>query len=211
MQTQPETLPIGAHAPDFDLPAVDGRRVALTDLADAAVFVYVQACNHCPYVVANVERLTRLARDYDDRGVVFAFVNSNDATTHPDDDVDAMRRFASEHDLPFPYLRDEDQSVARAYRTQRTPEVLVFDRDRRLRYHGRIDDSPKDSFRRHPRGAAGCHRGAVAGARDRGAGDLRGRLHRQVEAGQLPAGPLRAAAPPGRRTGGPARGRIGRD
>ncbi len=144
MQTQPETLPIGAHAPDFDLPAVDGRRVALTDLADAAVFVYVQACNHCPYVVANVERLTRLARDYDDRGVVFAFVNSNDATTHPDDDVDAMRRFASEHDLPFPYLRDEDQSVARAYRTQRTPEVLVFDRDRRLRYHGRIDDSPKD-------------------------------------------------------------------
>ncbi len=142
MKTQPDPLPIGADAPPFDLPAADGRRHRLQDFG-AELFVYVQACNHCPYVVANVERLTRLARDY--RGSVdVVFVNSNDAETHPTDDVEAMRAFARDHDLPFPYLRDSDQSVAQAYRTQRTPEVLVFDRERRLRYHGRIDDSPKD-------------------------------------------------------------------
>lgn len=142
MKTQPDPLPIGADAPSFDLPDTDGRTHRL-EAFDAELFVYVQACNHCPYVLANVDRLKAVARDYDGR-VDVAFVNSNDAEAHPDDDVDAMRAFAAEHDLPFPYLRDADQRVAQAYRTQRTPEVLVFDRARKLRYHGRIDDSPKD-------------------------------------------------------------------
>jgi peroxiredoxin len=141
----PVTLPIGATAPDFDLPAVDGGRVSLNDASDADVFVYVQGCNHCPYVLASIDRLSRIARDYEDRGVRFVMVNSNDADQYEDDSFEAMERFREEHDLPFPYLHDEDQSVARAYRTVRTPEVLVFDRDRSLRYHGRIDDAPKDA------------------------------------------------------------------
>jgi peroxiredoxin len=140
----PVTLPIGAPAPAFDLPAVGGGRVALDDVADADVFVYVQGCNHCPYVIASIDRLTRIARDYEDRGVRFVMVNSNDVDRYEDDSFEAMGRFREAHDLPFPYLHDEDQSVARAYRTVRTPEVLVFDRDRTLRYHGRIDDAPKD-------------------------------------------------------------------
>ena len=142
MKTQPDPLPIAASAPPFVLADTEGRTHHLQDF-DAEVFVYVQACNHCPYVLANVERLKAVHRDYQGR-VDVVFVNSNDAEAFPDDDADAMRDFAAEHDLPFPYLRDPDQGVARAYRTQRTPEVLVFDRARQLRYHGRIDDSPKD-------------------------------------------------------------------
>ncbi len=143
MQTHPEPLPIGSVAPDFELEATDGSHVRLADL-DADVFVYVQGCNHCPYVVAYLERLASLAREYAPRGVAFVMVNSNDAEAYPDDDFTAMQAFAVEHDLPFPYLWDEDQRVAQAYRTFRTPELLVFDDKRRLRYHGRIDDAPKD-------------------------------------------------------------------
>lgn len=143
MSQQPEPLLIGANAPDFDLPATDGRRYRLSDV-DAQVFVYVQGCNHCPYVVGYVERLKRLAADLAPRGVAFIMVNSNDSAAYADDDFPSMQAFAAEHALPFPYLWDEDQAVARAYRTVRTPELLVFDAERRLRYHGRIDDSPKD-------------------------------------------------------------------
>ncbi|CAN5634880.1 thioredoxin family protein [soil metagenome] len=143
MQSHPEPLPIGASAPDFDLPATDGSRLALRDISDE-VFVYVQGCNHCPMVHAYLERLQETAHTYAPRGVRFVMVNSNDAVGHPDDDFEAMRRFADDHHLAFTYLWDEDQAVAKAYRTFRTPEVLVFDGDRRLRYHGRIDDAPKD-------------------------------------------------------------------
>lgn len=139
--TEPIRLPIRATAPDFDLPAVSGDRVRLDDLAESQVFVYVQGCNHCPVVLAYLERLKAIARDYEGRGVAMVMVNSNDAERYPDDSFEAMERFAREHDLPFPYLHDADQSVARAYRTVRTPEVLVFDEERDLRYHGRIDDS----------------------------------------------------------------------
>lgn len=142
----PAPLAIGDAAPEFDLPAVNpqtaGARVRMQDVT-TKFFVYVQGCNHCPYVLANVDRLSSLARAYE-AGVTFVMVNSNDAETYPDDAPEAMARFAEEHALPFAYLYDEDQSVARAYRTFRTPEVLVFDEHRRLAYHGRIDDSPKD-------------------------------------------------------------------
>lgn len=141
MKTHPEPLPIGAAAPDFDLPSTAGERVRLSDLADAPVFVYVQGCNHCPVVHAYLERLKAAARDYQGRGVRFVMVNSNDPERYQDDGFEPMQRFAAEHELPFPYLHDADQSVAKAYRTFRTPEVLVFDHDRRLRYHGRIDDA----------------------------------------------------------------------
>lgn len=144
MQTHPEPLAIGSVAPPFDLPATDGARVRLADL-DAEVLVFVQGCNHCPYVVAYVDRLKALANEYGPRGAAFVMVNSNDAEAYPDDDFAAMQEFARAHALPFAYLWDEDQSVALAYRTFRTPELLVFDRERRLRYHGRIDDSPKDA------------------------------------------------------------------
>lgn len=143
MPQKPDTvsLPIGAAAPDFDLPSVAGGRVRLGDFADARVFVYVQGCNHCPVLRAYVDRLASAARDDADRGVAYVMVNSNDAERYPDDSFEEMQRFAHEQELPFPYLHDRDQEVARAYRTVRTPEVLVFDEARMLRYHGRIDDA----------------------------------------------------------------------
>lgn len=144
MQTHPEPLALGAEAPPFDLPTTDGGRIALADLG-AEVVVYVQGCNHCPMVLAYVDRLKALARDLAPRGVAFVMVNSNDADAYPSDGFDEMQRFAREHDLPFPYAWDRDQSVARAYRTFRTPEPLVFDRERHLRYRGRIDDGGKDA------------------------------------------------------------------
>lgn len=143
--SEPIQLPIGASAPDFSLPATDGSTVALSDVDDAPVFVYVQGCNHCPYVIANLDRLKDLAARYRDRGVRFVMVNSNDADRYEDDSFEAMKSFAVEHALPFPYLHDPSQETALAYRTVRTPEVLVFDAERTLRYHGRIDDAPKDA------------------------------------------------------------------
>lgn len=144
-QSEPIQLPIGATAPDFSLTSTDGATVSLDDHADAPVFVYVQGCNHCPYVVANIDRLTELAERYQDQGVRFVMVNSNDSDAYEDDSFDNMVAFAERHGLPFPYLHDPSQETALAYRTVRTPEVLVFDADRNLRYHGRIDDAPKDA------------------------------------------------------------------
>lgn len=139
------SLPIGAPAPSFSLRSTGGATVDLDTFADAGVFVYVQGCNHCPVVLSNIERLTALARAYEGRGVRFVMVNSNDADRYEDDSYEAMVDFAREHDLPFAYLHDPEQTTALAYRTVRTPEVLVFGADRTLRYHGRIDDAPKDA------------------------------------------------------------------
>jgi peroxiredoxin len=141
----PVQLPLGAPAPEFSLPSTEGSTVSLSDFADAPVFVFEQGCNHCPYVIANVDRLSELARRFAGRGVRFVMVNSNDADRYEDDSFEAMTTFARDHDLPFPYLHDAEQTVAMAYRTVRTPEVLVFDAARTLRYHGRIDDAPKDA------------------------------------------------------------------
>jgi peroxiredoxin len=132
-------LPLGSAAPEFDLPTVAGGRIRLADVA-SEVFVYVQGCNHCPVVLAYVDRLQALARAYAGRAT-FVMVNANDAERYPDDSFAAMRAFADAHDLAFPYAWDADQQVALAYRTVRTPEVLVFDRARRLRYRGRVDDA----------------------------------------------------------------------
>lgn len=143
MLTHPEPLAIGGNAPPFDLAGIDGRRYRLDDF-EAPVLVYVQGCNHCPVVHAYLDRINEIDVDYRDRGVQFVMVNSNDAERYPDDGFAAMQTFAAERGLAFPYLHDVDQSVAQAYRTFRTPEILVFDRERKLRYHGRIDDNTKE-------------------------------------------------------------------
>ena len=132
-------LPLGSTAPDFDLPTATGGRVRLADVG-TELFVYVQGCNHCPVVLAYLDRLQELARAYDGRAT-FVMVNANDAERYPDDSFEAMQAFAADHALAFAYAWDRDQRVALEYRTVRTPEVLVFDRDRRLRYHGRVDDA----------------------------------------------------------------------
>jgi len=132
---------LGAEAPQFDLPGVDGQNHTLDSYADTDALVLVQSCNHCPYVQAWEGRLSAIASDYADRGVRVVAVNSNDADSHPEDSFDEMQKRSREQGFTFDYLYDEPQAVAQALGAERTPEVFVYDRDRRLRYHGAIDDN----------------------------------------------------------------------
>ena len=129
------------HAPSFRLPDTAGAEHTLESYGDAAALVLVQSCNHCPYVQAWEGRMKAIQRDYADRGVALVAINSNDPERYPEDSFAEMGRRAQREGFNFDYLWDEDQSLARALGSERTPEVFVFDSDRRLVYHGAIDDS----------------------------------------------------------------------
>jgi peroxiredoxin len=133
-----------ATAPTFDLPGVDGRSHSLEEYADAQVLVLVQSCNHCPYVLAWEGRINDLQREYADRGVRIVAINSNNVETHPGDSFDAMVEHAREAGYVFDYLHDESQEIARTLGSERTPEAFVYDADRRLVYHGLVDDNREE-------------------------------------------------------------------
>ena len=134
-------LQIGASAIPFELPGVDGRRHSLDHFADKEAVVVVFTCNHCPYAQAWEDRLIQLQRDYMDRGVAFVAINANDPVKYPGDNFEAMQERARSREYPFPYLQDLPQTTARAYGATRTPDVFVFDRQRKLVYHGAPDDN----------------------------------------------------------------------
>jgi len=128
-------------APPFTLPATDGRTRRLDDIRGPRGTLVMFICNHCPYVLAVIDRIVRDARDLQALGVGVAAICSNDATTHPADSFENMKRMADEKGFPFPYLHDEDQSVARAYGAVCTPDFFGFDADLGLQYRGRLDAS----------------------------------------------------------------------
>jgi peroxiredoxin len=128
-------------APDFTLPGTDGQTYRLNDIRGEAGTLVMFICNHCPYVLAVLDRIIRDARDLQALGIGVAAICSNDATTHPADSLENMRKMASDHQFPFPYLHDEDQSVARAYDAVCTPDFFGFNRDLGLQYRGRLDAS----------------------------------------------------------------------
>ena len=134
-------LKIGAMAPDFDLPGVDGKRYNLGCFADQKILIVLFTCNHCPYAQAYEDRLIQIQKDYERRGVQLVAINANDEKNYPEDRLDMMVVRAKEQGFNFPYLRDADQSVARAYDAACTPEAYAFDQGGALRYHGRIDDN----------------------------------------------------------------------
>ncbi len=136
----PETLALDVAALDFRLPATDGKTYTLGDLAGPKGTVVVFICNHCPVVKAVIDRLVADARTLKDEGVGFAAICSNDAESYPEDSFDNMARFAAQHRLPFPYLHDESQDVARAYGAVCTPDFFGLDAQRRLKYRGRLDE-----------------------------------------------------------------------
>jgi peroxiredoxin len=139
-------LPLGTHAPEFSLINVDGRTVSLGDFRDAKGLLVIFMCNHCPFVKHVAAELTRLANDYLPRGVAIVGINSNDTATHPEDSPEQMVHEAEERGYPFPYLFDEEQSVAQAYRAACTPDFFLFDSAQRLVYRGQLDSSrPKTS------------------------------------------------------------------
>ena len=133
-------IALDTSAPDFRLPATDGRSCALKDVAGAKGTVIVFICNHCPYVKAVIDRLVADARLLMGEGVGFAAISSNDAASYPEDSFPKMGEFARKHGFPFAYLHDETQSVARAYSAVCTPDFFGFDGELRLKYRGRLDE-----------------------------------------------------------------------
>lgn len=134
-------LEIGQRAPELSLPGVDGKDCALASFKDKKVVVVVFTCNHCPYAQAYEDRLVSLQRDYADKGVQLIAVNANDAAGYPEDSFDNMVRRAQKKNFNFPYLRDENQRIARSYGAEYTPEVFVLNGKFEVRYIGRIDDN----------------------------------------------------------------------
>jgi len=150
-QTNHPILAVGSPAPDFSLPGVDGKIHRLADFAACPVLVVVFTCNHCPIAQMYEQRIQQLETDYRDRGVAVVAIQPNDPkairideldSSDTSDSLDEMKiRVAYKH-LRYPYLYDgETQSVTRAYGPQATPHVFIFDRDRKLRYEGRMDNS----------------------------------------------------------------------
>ena len=145
MNLQNLKLKIGDKAPDFSLQGVDGNSYSLDSFRGKKILVVVFMCNHCPYVQGSIERIMSMQADYGIKGVQIVGINSNDEINYPEDNFDKMIEYSKKLKYNFPYLRDKDQRVANAYGAQCTPECFVFDGHRKLRYHGRIDNSPKDA------------------------------------------------------------------
>ena len=135
---------IGDPAPNFHLKGVDGQFYSLESFQEFPILVLIISCNHCPYVKAYEDRMVAIQRDYLDRGVRLVAINPNNEITHPEDSFENMVIRAREKGFNFPYLRDEAQDVPKILGARFTPEVYVYDRDRRLRYHGGIDDNYAD-------------------------------------------------------------------
>lgn len=140
-------LPLGTTVPDFALVnAVDGRTVSPADFRDRNALLVMFICNHCPYVKHVVKEIGQVARDYQPRGVGIIAINSNDIASHPDDAPEHMKTLAQAEGWSFPFVFDENQAVAKAFRAACTPEFYLFDRDRKLVYRGQLDDSrPKSA------------------------------------------------------------------
>jgi peroxiredoxin len=134
-------LPLGTAAPDFQLPDTNGKSIALGDFKDQPALLVVFMCNHCPYVKHLRAGLAQLARDYLPRGAAIVGINSNDAANYPEDSPDRMKEEVKAAGFLFPYLYDEKQAVAKAYRAACTPDFFLFDRGRRLVYRGQFDTS----------------------------------------------------------------------
>ena len=142
MTKTPSTMrPLGIQAPEFRLTETGGRTVSLADFKDAPALLVAFICNHCPFVQHIRQELARLAREYQARGVAIVGINANDASRYPDDSPARMAEEVKAAGYTFPYLFDETQVVARAYRAACTPDFFLFDAGRRLVYRGQMDDS----------------------------------------------------------------------
>lgn len=142
MVETPSTMPaLGMPAPDFRLPDTRGKLVSLAEFKAAPALLVIFLCNHCPYVQHIRSGLAKLAREYQARGVAVVGINSNDVKSYPEDRPEKMAEEAKAAGYTFPYLFDETQEVAKAYRAACTPDFYLFDRARRLVYRGQMDDS----------------------------------------------------------------------
>jgi peroxiredoxin len=142
MALTPSTmLPLGTTAPDFRLPDTNGKTVSLGDFKDKSALLILFICNHCPYVKHIRAGLAQLSRDYLPKHVAIVGINSNDVDNYPEDSPARMKEEVKSAGYTFPYLYDESQAVAKAYRAACTPDIYLFDRNPKLVYRGQFDDS----------------------------------------------------------------------
>jgi peroxiredoxin len=142
MAKTPSTmLPLGTAAPDFKLPDTNGKLVSLSDFKGNPASLVLFICNHCPFVKHIRDGLAQLGRDYLPRGAAIVAISSNDVANYPDDSPEKMKEEAKAAGYNFPYLYDESQSVAKAYRAACTPDIYLFDKNLKLVYRGQFDAS----------------------------------------------------------------------
>ncbi len=138
-------LALGTAAPDFSLRDPAGKTHSLSDFEGAPALLVAFICNHCPYVKHVADDFATLARQYQEKGVAVVAINSNDVSMYPADAPEKMAAEAQQRGYTFPYLFDETQQVAQAYRAACTPDFYVFDRHQKLAYRGQMDSSRPDS------------------------------------------------------------------
>jgi len=141
VMTASTMLALGTSAPDFSLPDIEGNVISINDFKEAPTLLVVFMCNHCPFVKHILSGLIELIKEYQAKRVAVVGINSNDVTNFPEDSPEMMANVAKEKGFTFPYLYDETQAVAKAYRAACTPDFFLFDKERRLVYRGQMDDS----------------------------------------------------------------------
>ena len=139
--TESQKAKIGSSAPDFNLSSTNGQNYSLDSFQDAKALVIIFTCNHCPYAKAAWPLLIKLAAEFKGKGVAFVGINPNDENQYPEDSFEVMKQRVGDWQINFPYLHDETQEVAKAYGAVCTPDIYVYDKDRKLYYHGRINNN----------------------------------------------------------------------
>lgn len=135
-----EEIDMGTPAPKFNLKGIDGEFHSLDKYADKEALVIIFMCVHCPYVQAIEQDIIELQEDYEEMDIQVIAINPNDAAKYPEDSFEGMKQRADDMEYNFVYLRDEDQSIAREYDAVCTPDIFVYNKDRELFYHGRIQE-----------------------------------------------------------------------
>lgn len=141
-ETPSAMVQLGSKAYDFILPdTISGKQVSLDEIKSDKATVVMFICNHCPYVIHIVDMLSEVVNEYQEKGISFVAISSNDVENYPQDSPGKMKEFAAEHNFTFPYLYDETQEIAKAYKAECTPDIFVYDKDLTLVYRGQFDDS----------------------------------------------------------------------
>jgi peroxiredoxin len=139
-----DKFPLGSKLPNFTLKGVDEKNWSSSEVADAKAILIVFTCNHCPYVIGSERMLVETVTPLLSQGLKAFAINSNDPVKYPDDSFEKMKEHALKAELPYPYLFDETQTVARIFDAECTPECYLFDAQKKLVYHGTVNDSPRD-------------------------------------------------------------------